>query len=292
MAGKGTALIPIEQRTVEFHGDTLTAVLVSAEGGAPVIYVPVRPLCQFLGLNWSGQRQRLMRDPVLAEVAKGVVVTHTPFGRGGAGPQEMLCLPLEFLHGWLFGVDVRRVRPELQDRLNRYRRECFGILWRAFQAGALGTASPAPDTSPLGYVRGIGLALVTLAEQQQVFEGRLVRSDRRLDQAALVVGDMRKRLVAVERKLAGGSVVTEGQAAEIALAVKALAMLLTEREPGKDHYGGVYGELYRRFGVTSYHNIRADRFAEVLAFLEEWRRRVAGEQRSDSGTGQLADPVG
>jgi hypothetical protein len=39
----------------------------------------------------------------------------------------------------------------------------------------------------------------------------------------------------------------------------------------------VFGELYRRFGVTSYTHIPQGQYAEVLAFLEEWRQSVAGE---------------
>jgi hypothetical protein len=40
----------------------------------------------------------------------------------------------------------------------------------------------------------------------------------------------------------------------------------------------VFGELYRRFGVTSYTHIPQGQYAEVLKFLEEWRQSVAGEE--------------
>ena len=54
------ALIPVEQKQVEFYGDTIIAV--RAKEGA--IYVPVRPICELMGLDWSSQRQRIARDPV------------------------------------------------------------------------------------------------------------------------------------------------------------------------------------------------------------------------------------
>jgi hypothetical protein len=59
------ALVPVEQKVVEFYGDELTAVLVDVEGHA-VIYVPVRPICDYLGVDWSGQYRRINRDPVLS----------------------------------------------------------------------------------------------------------------------------------------------------------------------------------------------------------------------------------
>ena len=63
------ALVPIEQKTVDFQGDDITAVLVETEEGEQV-FVPIKPICEFLGINWDGQRQRIQRDPVLSEVVE------------------------------------------------------------------------------------------------------------------------------------------------------------------------------------------------------------------------------
>jgi hypothetical protein len=45
----------------------------------------------------------------------------------------MLCLPLDLLPGWLFGIQPTRARPELVDKLKRYRRECFRVLWNTLK---------------------------------------------------------------------------------------------------------------------------------------------------------------
>jgi hypothetical protein len=50
-------LEPIEERHIDFYGDDVTAVLVPAEA-APQIYVPVKPICDALGLNWPSQYKR------------------------------------------------------------------------------------------------------------------------------------------------------------------------------------------------------------------------------------------
>lgn len=108
-------LVPEEVKTIAFYGDDITAALVRF-GDDTRIYVPLRPICDFLGLSWVGQRERVMRDEVLAEAVRGVRVTRTP-GTGG-GTQEMLCLPLDLLPGWLFGVSVNRVKkPEFREKL-------------------------------------------------------------------------------------------------------------------------------------------------------------------------------
>lgn len=73
-------LTPIEQKTVTFYEDEIMAVVVD-EGGERVVYIPLRPICDYLGLNWSGQRQRINRDPVLSKILTSVVVTHTDVRR-------------------------------------------------------------------------------------------------------------------------------------------------------------------------------------------------------------------
>lgn len=113
----------LAQRSVEFYGNTL--IVIHQDG---VNYTPIKPICEALGADWESQRQRLERDEVLAAVACVIQAT------GSDGKRyEMVCLPLEYLNGWLFGVDARRVRPEVRERLITYKRECYQFLARAFQ---------------------------------------------------------------------------------------------------------------------------------------------------------------
>lgn len=49
----------------------------------------------------------------------------------------MSCLPLKFLLGWLFGVSANRVKSEMREKIIRYQRESYDVLWEAFQEGRL-----------------------------------------------------------------------------------------------------------------------------------------------------------
>ena len=73
------ALVPVDQRTVSFYGDEITAVLVAADESEQV-FVPIRPICDLLGIAWSSQRRRILRDPILSEVMRPVTVTVTGTG--------------------------------------------------------------------------------------------------------------------------------------------------------------------------------------------------------------------
>ncbi|NJL06249.1 MAG: hypothetical protein HC911_15360, partial [Chloroflexaceae bacterium] len=90
------------------------------------------------------------------------------------------------------------------------------------------------------------------------------------------VADIQIRLGSVEDKLHPHAYITDEQASHIAQLVKALADLLGEQDRSKNHYQGIFGELYRRFGVSSYKLIRIEQYDAVLAFLEQWRGSVAG----------------
>jgi hypothetical protein len=82
---------------------------------------------------------------------------------------------------------------------------------------------------------------------------------------------MQRRLTVIEDQVAPAAYITDAQAAEIAGLVKAIAQQLAERDQSKNHYQGVFGELYRRFHVSTYKHVRQEQYAEVLAFLDEWR---------------------
>ncbi|NLS77417.1 MAG: hypothetical protein GXY76_09190 [Chloroflexi bacterium] len=181
------------------------------------------------------------------------------------------------LHGWLFGVSVNRVKEALRDKVIRYQRECYRVLWEAFQRDvAPGTAAPTGQGRTLGEIRALGLAVAQLAEEQMRVEALAMNNADRLDRAAQVVGQLGRRLAVLEQRVSPASLITKEQAAEVSLEVKALAELLTQTLGDKNYYQSDFSELYRRFGVSSYKNIRQEHYPAVLSFLEEWRR-LAGK---------------
>ena len=129
------ALTVVEQKDVLFYEDMITAV--RASNGR--VYVPIKPICDTLGIDWASQYQRINRDEVLIAEKLTIVVT-TMDGR----QRPAVCLPLDFVSGFLFTVSAQRVKPELKDRLVRYQRECYKVLSQAFAEGQL-TASSSFD---------------------------------------------------------------------------------------------------------------------------------------------------
>ncbi|MBX3059139.1 MAG: hypothetical protein KF770_21940 [Anaerolineae bacterium] len=67
------ALVPVEQREVEFYGDELTAVRL--DNGQ--IYASISQMCRALGLDTQAQRRRIERHTVLTR-GLGVANLATP----------------------------------------------------------------------------------------------------------------------------------------------------------------------------------------------------------------------
>jgi len=131
------ALVPLLVNQTDFHGDLLMVALVEIDGERQAV-VPLRQFCDYLGVDWSSQRQRLVRDEVLAAEMLSIVVTNEQLPRKrGYYNRPVICLPLEVLPGWLFNISPTRVKPALQEKVQRYRRLCYRALWRAFQRGEL-----------------------------------------------------------------------------------------------------------------------------------------------------------
>jgi hypothetical protein len=257
MSESNEALSVVEQRDVSFYDDELTAVRV--EDGD--VYVALAQMCGALGIDSQAQTRRIRRQPVLEEGLQRVAISTTH-----RGVQEAYVFRVDLVPLWLTGISTRALDEEKRPKLERFQREAARVLWQAFQSGRL-TADPTFDDlleRDTAAVRAYktALAVVQIAEQQVLLEAQLQDHERRLEQIEATLGDP-------------GRQITPEQASQISQAVKAIAMALGKKT-GRNEYGGVYGELYRRFEITSYKQLPAQRFQAALEFLTEWYQEVTG----------------
>jgi len=62
LVAETAALVPRREQAVDFYGDAIP-VAQTPDGG---LYVALRPITDFLGLDFSAQRRRVLRDEVIA----------------------------------------------------------------------------------------------------------------------------------------------------------------------------------------------------------------------------------
>jgi hypothetical protein len=150
------------------------------------------------------------------------------------------------------------------------------VLWQAFKPQIivesdteLATSTDA-DLAQLAQIAEMGRAITRMAEEQLEIRRRMDAAARAFQGMRHDITDVQVRLGALEDKLHPAAYITDAQAAEVSNQVKALAELLTGKEAGKNHYQGIFGELYRRYGV------RATRLFGLSSTRPYWRFRTIG----------------
>ena len=101
---------------VPFHGDVIEAV----KDGDNVMVALRRP-CESLGIDFSGQLQKLKRK-------KWATVEEISTVGIDGKTRQMTCLSLKSLPMWLATIDDRKVKPEVRDKLARYQEEAATVL--------------------------------------------------------------------------------------------------------------------------------------------------------------------
>jgi len=251
----------VEQKTVLFYEDELVAV----RGDDGQVYVSLAHMCEVMGIDRRSQVRRIRQHVVLGEGYNlGDVDT-------AGGRQQMGLLRVDLVPMWLATLDTSRVGDGIEEKLVRYQKEAAKVLWEAFQEGRL-TAAPTLDEllksdSPAAQAYRMAMAIADLARTQLLFESqvesRLEDYEQRLEQLEARIDEPRRT-------------VSSSQASQLSQAVKAVAMQLSKKT-GRNEYGGVYGELYRRFEITSYKLLPASRFEEAMDFLNKWYGSLTGE---------------
>lgn len=298
-------LVPTEERTLIFYGDDLVAFEV-AEGENSKVYIPLKVISDHLGLSWSGQFERVKRDPVLSESVQGIRVTRTA---AEGGSQTMMALPIEYLNGWLFGVNANRLKAELRDKVIRYQKECYLALFEAFHPKEkMATLQRGVDEHHLMAMRDLARQQAELAQQQVNLWDAFIYEKRRLDvvqdlteehdemirELSVQVDDLQERLSSVQRDLTQRITSLNQRALQVPIdiparinpsqkaAVKALVddIVAAAQQKGirlgqgRNDYPAVWDAFKRRFDLAKYDELGESQFENAIQWLKEWRDRI------------------
>lgn len=91
------------------------------------IFVPIKPICEAIGIDVESQRDKIQADEILSSTA----VFSTAVAADGK-EREMYCLPLRYVYGWLFTINPKNVAPEAREAVAVYRRKCYDVLYEHF----------------------------------------------------------------------------------------------------------------------------------------------------------------
>lgn len=265
-------LTPVEQDTVSFYGRELVAVRLHDGRIAAVL----RWMCEGLGINMQSQLRHIRGRLVLA---KGLVMVRV---QTDGGPQPMPAMTLDVLPGWLFTVDERRVRPEVQSDVILYQSECARVLGEHFaRKASLELLAPAtlvpsePISHPVEPEEGASLgarreyhramlAFLDWQEDIETWRGSVESRLEGVEELARIVPELLGRL--------GPQALT----AEHQRTLQNFAKRLHEMTGYA--YSTIYGELIGDFRVPRYSEIAEARWDEVTAWFTA--RFTAAQKRT------------
>ena len=212
------------------------------------VFIPLRHICAMIGVDWGGQRRRVLNDPVLSEVIENIDISATDDYR--TVRRAMLCLPLDYLSGFLFGINANRVKTELRMPLMRYQRDAYKILDQATRSGRLKISDDMIQET-LMTMQQLSTDVRQLADRVSTIEAELGNEER---------------------------FISVSQAEQISQAVRSVGLVFS-KATGRNEYGAVYGELYRQFSINSYKRLPAKKFNSTMTWLRQWY-----EELSDDGS--------
>lgn len=126
---------------VPFNGQQIITAMA-----AGVAYVAMKPIVENLGMSWSTQQTKLMK-----QISKFNCV-HMNMVAADGKLRKLLCLPLKKLNGWLFSINPEKVRADIRDKLIQYQEECFSVLhdyWTKGKAENARKKTSVDDRTPL-----------------------------------------------------------------------------------------------------------------------------------------------
>jgi hypothetical protein len=286
-----STIVPIEQRTIDFYGDDLVAVRDHED----MVWVPVRRICEALGVSERGQMERIQRDPVLSEEMRSARVTLAD-GR----TFEMACLPLKYIRAWLFGINANRVKEEIRDKLIQYQREVIEIIDRHFARSI--TVDRMSDTM-MQAMRDNAIQQAQIWEALLEEQHRLRAAEAYLDDIDNRVSDHDRLLWEHEQRLenlrslqqqqaealsrltdsirllpAPGAPINPAQKASIKALVDDIVASAQEKGVrigrGRNDYPAVWDAFKRRFDLAKYDDLTVTQYEEALAWLKAWLDRL------------------
>lgn len=261
---------PREQLPITLFESVVLAV--RADDGR--IYLSLRDLCEALGLSVVPQRRRILLDDTLHLVQFRV--------QSGGQFRAIDFLLLEDVSVWLLGVQRRRVTEKAQERFSYVKSYLVAAVQRAFAELTGLPAGPSSDIEDLGELDRIDQAFTQLAEltrRQDALEQSQDRARGAYRDVRAVLNELRDRMQALERRLE--STLSPSQRGTVYQMVQrwgtARAEHATNLTPGAAIRKS-WAELNTAFNVGTYTDLPAARYNEIVGYIKDQYRAVAGRE--------------
>jgi len=255
-------LRPPRHELIDFHGDSLIAVVLEGDGVA----IPLRLLCERIGLDTDAQAERLRTHAVLAA---GLRVVNVELSGRVRSVMAIIHTKIPF---WLATISPEQVNDETRPKLIQYQTELADILARLFYGEPQSLAPLSADPAIAALQQEFHAAL---GEMRRIRE-TIIDEQRRTNQA---VADTQQRLTSLAEivtELRTLLPISPKQAEYIQRAIKRLAARLHKKRLSDTHYRQTEDNLYQllfgqfkvEMGIPRYDALPIDKYDAAIVWIE------------------------
>ncbi len=249
-----------------FYGEVFTAYLANDRQW----YLPLQSVCQALGLDVSGQRQRIQRDEAIADRLINIPL-ETPY-QDTTRVQEVACLNLRALPYWLGTIEAGRVKEEHRKKIILFKREFAEAAWAIFRSDMVAPDVLAEMDAHLPpQEREYHEAIDQMREVRKKLDLLSGRLDRELEAIGAGLQDVTGRLGTLEAALSGKKIVNSAQARLIQEMIAAVAESKHEKGKGNKSKSQCFAEVHEEFKsafqVHIYSILPEEQLSAAITFL-------------------------
>ena len=243
---------------VRFDNDQFLAVILEEDGVA----VPVRTICQALGLDIDSQSAKLREHEVLSQ---GLRVVRVPRGRQLTSVVAILHKYIPF---WLATIVPGQVKAAARPKLVRYQIELVDIL-AALYGGELRMALPVTADATLAALQQrVADALLEVRLAREALLASQQRTEEQLQSHEVRIGAVEGLMDELQQQLAGHTTITGPQQEVIKRAIQRIATRY-KRRTGQEIYGKLFAQFCIDMGTPKYALLPAGKYDAALTWLRE-----------------------
>ena len=249
---------------LHFDGDELLAVFLD-DG----IAVPVRTICQALGLDLDTQSAKLREHEVLAQ---GVRLVRVPQGQR---VRTVVALLHRFIPFWLATIVPSQVSEAVRPKLVRYQIELVDLLASLYGAELPPTPTSGDDRESV-LARRLADAVIELRLAREALLSAQQRTETQLQAHEERIGTVEGLMDELQEQLASHTTITGPQQEVIKRSLTRLATRY-KRKSGQDVYGKLFAQFCIDLGTPKYGLLPAGKYDAALT----WIRQKAAELLPD-----------
>lgn len=261
------SITTIDQFPFEFYGATFTACLASNRK----VYIPMKALCDAMGLQTHGQVRRLRDQEAVADSLIDLKIVWS-YGDQKARDREMVCLDLEQVPFWMGTIQTSRISDtEKRQQIVKFQREFAKVAWAAFRRELVPDDMLAELESNLSQDEQ---AYLSIMDEGSELRQQISLNSTRLENQQSEIDELTEEIKLIKAQIVGTDFLNPQQMKQYTDMVAIVARLLKRRQKGNE--ATVHAEIKRQFQVPSYQLIPESEFEQVKSYLRQWFVRLAG----------------